>query len=286
MAIATHKTLWRQAWDSRNEHFPASIRFCRPSATLAVTVTGKVCGLRCAHCSGHYLSGMRSLDDPAVARAKSLLISGGCDAEGRVPVLPQLARISAVGAGKRLNWHVGLIDEETMQAIQPHVHVISFDFPGSDRTIHHVYGLERTVADYVATYRMLRRYATVVPHITAGVYGGQMDGEREALRLLRDLGAEALVFIVFIPTVGTRFAGCKPPAVEEVADLLAEARLLLPDTPIHLGCMRPVGDYRDRLDPIAVGVGVNKIVNPARTAVQAAHELGLAVEWGDECCVL
>lgn len=285
MGASLREQRWLEAWDARCAR-SMIIGFDRPVSTLAVSVTGLACALRCAHCNGHYLAGMHSLDDPALQRARSLLISGGCDARGRVPVLSHLPRIAALASGRRLNWHVGLIDEETMKAIQPYADVISFDLPGDDQTIREVYGIEQTVEDYLSTYRMLRRYAPVVPHITVGLRGGELGGERRALGLLSDLGAQALVFIVFIPTPGTRYENRQPTAVEKVADLLAEARLLFRDTPILLGCMRPSGRYRDCLDALAVRVGVDKIVNPARTAVAAAAELGLVVEWGEECCVL
>ena len=283
---SVRKMSWQRAWEVRCQHFAPRIRFDRPWATIPVSVTGTACALHCAHCNGHYLTGMRRLADPAVRQARSLLISGGCDLEGRVPVLPHLQRIVEVGTGKKLNWHVGLIDEETLQAIRPYVDVISFDFVGDDETIRQVYGLERTVDDYVATYRMLCRHVRVVPHLTIGLRGGQIGGERRALALLKDLGAESLVFIVFIPTAGTAYADHQPPPVEEVGDLLAEARILFPDVPLLLGCMRPAGEYRDRLDALAVRLGLNVIVNPTRTALATAAELGLTVEWGEECCVL
>ena len=283
---AVRQALWQQAWQTRARHYSPRIQFDRPLSTLAVSVTGTACALRCAHCNGHYLASMRALSDPALARAQSLLISGGCDRQGRVPAATHLPEIVRVGAGKRLNWHVGLIEEDTARVIAPHASVISFDFVGDDHTIREVYGLERTVDDYVATYQMLRRHARVVPHVTVGLLGGQLSGERRALELLQGLGAEALVVIVFIPTPGTRYAHRPPPPADDVVDLLAEARVRFPDTPLFLGCMRPAGQYRDQLDPLAVQVGVNKIVNPSRTAVAAATALGLTVDWGEECCAL
>jgi lipoyl synthase len=277
---------WLRAWEVRCRRFPPAIRFARPWATVPVSVTGTACALHCAHCNGHYLAGMRTLADPAVERASSLLVSGGCDREGRVPVLPHMAAILAAGAGKRLNWHVGLVDEETVLAIKPFVDVVSFDLVGDDETIRQVYGLERSVDDYVRTYQMLRRHVRVIPHLTVGLLGGRLQGERQALALLKDLGAEALVFLVLIPTPGTAYEDRQPPAVEDVIDLLAEARLAFPETPLLLGCMRPSGEYRERLDALAVQAGVNVLVNPARSAVDVARQLGLAVEWSDECCVL
>jgi len=188
--------------------------------------------------------------------------------------------------GRRLNWHVGLIGQGELEAILPYVDVVSFDFVGDDETIGEVYGLERTVADYVATYKLLRHHLPVIPHLTIGLRGGQLGHERKALDLLSELGCEALVFLVFIPTPGTRYADCQPPAVAEVVDLLTGARLRFPRTPLYLGCMRPRGLYRKTLDPLAVRAGLNHIVSPTRDAVMLAEELGLVVERWTECCIL
>ena len=74
-------------------------------------------------------------------------------------------------------------------------------------------------------------------------------------------------------------------AVEEVVSILANARLRFPDRPLHLGCMRPRGKYRAQLDPLAVQAGINRIVSPAREAVQVAEDLGLSIVQSRECCV-
>jgi len=141
------------------------------------------------------------------------------------------------------------------------------------------------VQDYVETYRLIRRHARTLPHITIGLRGGALGHEWPALELLQELGADGLVFLVLIPTPGTRYAGCLPPTPEAVADLLTEARLRFPMTPIYLGCMRPRGAYRDELDPLAVQAGVNVVVSPARPARKLAAELGLATRELRECCV-
>jgi len=203
-----------------------------------------------------------------------------------VPVTNWLDRIKEIRAGKIMNWHVGLIDRAEAEAIAPYADVISFDFVGDADTIREVYGLECGVEEYVATYQLLRSYATVLPHITVGLRGGQIAGEYRALDILQELGPECLTFIVFIPTPGTRYAEREPPEIEEVLELLVEARLRFPTVPIHLGCMRPHGEYRERLDPLAVRAGVNVIVSPARTAVALARKLGLEVDRREECCAV
>jgi hypothetical protein len=277
---------WQQAWRVRAEQFPPRIGFIRPAHTLVVSLTGTRCALDCAHCGGHYLRGMVSIENADPAGMTSCLISGGCDSHGKVPVISHLTQVQALRAGRVLNWHVGMIDEDEMRAIVPYVDLISFDFPGDDETIREVYGLDYSVADYLRTYEMLRRYTKVVPHLILGLRGGRFCGEYRALDALKRAGLDALVLLVFIPTPGTRYRHCQPPPISEVTDFLLAARCALPATPIYLGCMRPGGRYRHGLDPLAVRAGVNKIVNPAPSAVSMATEFGLQIQWEDECCAI
>ena len=279
-----HKRL-DEAWQVRQANFPPEIEFVYPLDTALISLTGHHCDLDCAHCGGYYLQHMTPAWRAEVGRATSCLISGGCDASGRVPVTRYLEQIKAIRQGRKMNWHVGLIDEEDLHAIVPYTDVVSFDFVGDDETIREVYGLDCTVADYVRTYQMLRRHTRVIPHITIGLRGGAIGHEYPAMEKLQDLGVEGLVFIVFIPTAGTRYADRTLPPIEAVVNILAEARLRFTNKPLHLGCMRPRGKYRAQLDPLAVRAGLNKIVSPSREAVQLAEKLGLSVVQSRECCV-
>ena len=275
-----------RAWSVRKANFPDEITWSYPLDTAVLSLTGAQCALDCAHCGGHYLGGMRPVWEAEPDGSSSCLISGGCDLAGRVPVLAHLDRVRAWREGRQMNWHVGFVSEAEMEAIAPLVDVVSFDFVGDDATIHEVYGLDRTVSDYVQTYSLLRRYARTLPHVTIGLRGGVLGHEMPAFEVLQELGADGVVILVFIPTAGTRYAKRQPPAVEEVADLLAEARLRFPKVPLYLGCMRPKGSYRDELDPLAVRAGFNVVVSPSRPARKAAEDLGLAARRLRECCVL
>jgi hypothetical protein len=275
-----------RAWAVRRANFADEITWSYPLDTAVLSLTGAQCGLDCAHCGGHYLKGMRPIWEAEPDGARSCLISGGCDPSGRVPVLAHLERVRAWREGRRMNWHVGLIDEPELATIAPLVDVVSFDFVGDDETIREVYGLPIGVEEYVETYRLLRRYARTLPHVTIGLRGGELGHERPALERLRELGADGLVLLVFIPTPGTRYENRRPPAVEDAAAVIAEARVLLPDVPLFVGCMRPKGPWRERLDPLAVRAGANVIVSPSRPARQSAAEMGLAERTMRECCVL
>jgi len=289
---------WSEAWGVRAKYHAATIRFDRPLRTLPVSVTGKACALRCAHCGGRYLEHMRPIwevqpcavgtnaDGGSNASPRSLLISGGCDARGRVPVAGHLRLIAQLKEGRRLNWHVGMIDEKTIQAISPLVDVISFDVVGDDQTAREVYGLDLRLDDYMRTLDLLRRYVPVVPHLTIGLRGGRISGEYAALEALAAREVPALIMIILIPTEGTAYATCAPPSPEEVAAVMIEARLRLPRAKLTLGCMRPRGSYRQAVDVLAIRAGLNGIVNPAGVAEREARQRGLAVVWGEECCAL
>ena len=275
-----------RAWAVRRARFPDEITWSYPLDTALLSLTGGQCALDCAHCGGHYLGGMRPVWEAEPDGTTSCLISGGCDPSGRVPVLAHLERVREWRQGRTMNWHVGFVTEGEMERIAPLVDVVSFDFVGDDETIREVYGLDHTVDEYVRTYRLLRRYAKTLPHVTIGLRGGELGHELPALERLQELGVDGLVLLVFIPTPGTRYAERRPPAPAVAADLLAEARLRFPDVPIYLGCMRPKGSYRNELDPLAVRAGLNVVVSPSRPARDLAAELGLAERQIRECCVL
>ncbi len=281
--------LLERAWAVRQARFLPRLGVDDPLDTRAISLTGAWCSLQCAHCGGHYLRGMLpvqqlAVDDPRIRTATSLLVSGGCDSAGRVPFSPALDRVRALSSGRRLNWHLGLVREQDLTPLEGLVDVVSFDLVGDESTLHEVYGLDVPLEAYHSSYRLLRRRFAVIPHITIGLHRGEIRGERAAVQWLREEGAEAAVFLVFIPTPGTRYAGYPPPPLEEVARLLAEARLALPDTLLILGCMRPGGAYRRQVDRLAVRAGVNRIVKPDPAALEEACRLGLEVVRSRECC--
>ena len=275
-----------KAWDLRRANFPDEIIWSYPLDTAVLSLSGRQCALNCAHCGGHYLGGMRPIWEAEPDASTSCLISGGCDPTGRVPVLAHADAVRAWRAGRTMNWHVGFVTEDEMQTLAPLVDVVSFDFVGDDRTIREVYGTGRTVDDYVQTYRLLRRHARTLPHVTLGLRGGELGHELPAFDLLQELGADGLVLLVLMPTPGTRYADRAPLEPALAADLMAEARLRFPDVPLYLGCMRPKGTYRNQLDPLAVRAGINVIVSPSRPARELAAELGLSAREMRECCAI
>lgn len=285
--------LVQQAYEVRKEHFADEIFFDFPALTESITLTGESCALNCAHCGGHYLKGMRNVPEIKVQGSlnsnhgfRSALISGGCTSDGKVPFTQQLDFLRKLKQDVRLNFHVGLLDEDEILLLKDLANVVSFDFVTDPETIQEVYGLNKGLEDYSRVYQALREVVTVLPHVTLGLRGGQWGGEEKALAALEELGLDGLIFNVFIPTPGTRYAQKLPLPVEEVIRFLARARMRFPDISLALGCMRPKGKYRQILDEAAVALGLNRLVKPTPGARRLAGELGLRVIRGEECCAL
>ncbi len=278
-----------KAWEVREAFFPAWIEFAAPNRTLPVSVTGSNCSLKCGHCNGIYLQNMVSLEKALGSkrgRERSYLVSGGSDKQGKVPLQEKWTELKELAARGPLNLHTGLVTEEEAKQLAEIARVVSFDFLGDNETIANVYGLSATVDDYLASYRYLQKYSSVIPHICIGLNAGVIKGEYDALRVLKEEAVEAISMIIFRPTAGTAFSGSEAPLPEEVARFIATARLMFPRTPIYLGCMRPGGRYRDTVDCLALRAGVNKIVSPAPAARRKAEELGLEISISEECCSL
>ncbi len=277
---------WNEAlWSEVNTRRSDTVTFVYPRNTKSVRCT-EGCALNCAHCGGVYL---RDMEPFAVdLEAASLLVSGGCDPLGRVPFqsyADELLRWRHQGK-RRLNFHVGLIPYEEIPLLEGLADTVSFDFVYHQETITTVYGLDASPQQYLTTYRKLAQVAKVIPHICVGLNQGQLKGEMDALRCLQGEDVTALAFIIFIPTRGTAFAHCSAPSLQATAELLAEARLMFPNIPLHLGCMRPAGMYRKWVDALVLAAGFDKIVHPTPLARQLASGYGLDVRIEEECCSL
>ncbi len=267
-----------------------TIRLHYPRKTLPVSVTGKWCAHNCSHCGRRYLDSMKPMAEVGrpggiPADTESLLISGGCNESGAVPMAESLEFLKQMKAsGYRLNVHTGLLPEELWKPTAELADVISFDFITDPHTIREVYNHRGSGRDYVEIYRGLSALAPVIPHITIGILGGIIRGEAEALKTLSSLGCPGLVFIVFIPTMGTRYEDCNPPELEEVNKLFCHARDLMPETPFILGCMRPRGSYGKKLEKIALAHDFGGFVNPSRELADYLKSNGYNIITEEECC--
>lgn len=295
-SMSAHDSLIDEAWQARLWGRPSTLSAVYPGKTIAVSVTGRACALNCSHCSGHYLEHMvdiRDLSDAVATRKPdSVLVSGGCDPSGAVPLLSglrevkELARRSEeLGRPLSINVHPGVVAPEVAREIAETADVVSFDMVLDDDTITEAFHGTWTGRDYIETFRNLREgKAEVVPHVLIGLKKGRVAGEKRAVDFLLGEGVKRLIFIIFIPTRETPWAEVPPPSVDDVADVIARTRVQAPGLDISLGCMRPAGKYRRDVDPEAVRCGVDRIVLPHPDALKVAKSLGLSIETKEECC--
>jgi uncharacterized radical SAM superfamily protein len=281
-------------------HYKTSFYYSPPTRFPTISVTGKGCTLNCKHCGGRVLEAMHPATTPEKLLelgkklkqngASGCLVSGGCLPDGSVPLkqfIPVLKRIKHE-LGLAVIVHTGLVDDATAKALKgAEVDAALMDVIGSDETIKAICNLDLTVEDYANSLKALYEAGlNFVPHVIVGLHNGELRGELHALRMIARYKPSALVVIAFMPIRGTVMAEVKPPQPTDIAKVAATARLMFPETPIALGCMRPKGKHRAETDILALKAGVNAIAFPREEVVKYAENQGYKLSFSPQCCAL
>ncbi len=271
-----------------------------PRRFLPVSVTGSACALSCDHCQSKVLEGMVSVraeeDLFALARrlraqgSEGLLVSGGSTRTGGVPLLAHLKHVPRIREelGMKVIVHSGVVSPELAAGLADSgVDGVMLDIIGADETIHDVYHLDLTVADFDRALGLLAGQGLrIIPHIVLGLHYGRFLGEHRALEIVASHPVSTIILVVLVPLVGTPMAKVPPPPVGDVVDFFATTRLAAPDTPVNLGCARPLGPMKTDLDQAAIDNGLNGIAYPAEGAIAYAESRGLAPRLFEYCCSL
>ncbi len=302
-----------EAWAIRQTHFPPVLKLAAPGAKryeiegfrnnpdrfAAISLTGRACALRCEHCRGQLLESMypaptpqalRDLADELVDRGcQGVLLSGGADHEGHVPLDGHLEAIADLTSrGLKVIVHTGLVDKATAQGLKTAgVDQVLVDVIGDAETIRQVYHLDKKPQDYAATLAVLKEVGlAIAPHIVIGLHFGHIRGELAALEMITAAEPEVIILVVLNPLRATPMARSPAPAAETVGRLAAVARILNPERPISLGCARPSGPIKARMERLAIAAGINALAYPSEASIDYACSLSLKVEWAEMCCSL
>lgn len=283
----------------RDRQSGRELRFYYPKPRFpSVSITGSSCALRCKHCGGHYLEGMWGVEAPSKLKefcinheaegGVGVLVSGGSDLQGRVPLGRFYGEIGWVkeNTGLIINVHTGLLDTRQAEEIaSTGVDIVSVDVVGSDETIRRVYGLDATVEDYAETLNALKDagVANVVPHICVGLDFGEVRGEARAIEVASEIEPEIIVILGLIPTKDTAMEAVDPPSSEDLAKVVASTRLMLPRSSVAVGCMRSRVE-KGRGEVLAISAGADRLVLPASTTVMATAAEGFEIKHLDGCC--
>ncbi len=295
----------RQARETSWAHLGKNITFYLPGmfrynglrgAYPAVSITGAECRLQCDHCQGKILEPMPAAIEPgrlvevckALAEKGSLgvLISGGCDRQGRLPWKEFLSAIYQVkrDTGLYISVHCGLLDRDTAKGLKDAgVDQALLDVIGDDETYRSIYHVDFGIEAIHQTLEALN-YAglPVVPHVICGLYYGQMRSEKQALKIISDFEIEQLVIVALMAIRGTPAGASRGPTAEEVAQVIVEARELMPRVRMSFGCARERGN--EKMELMAVDGGVNRMALPSDAAIERAREYGLEIRYQKTCC--
>jgi uncharacterized radical SAM superfamily protein len=304
--------LIERAWEIR-QGFEPQIWFSAPGAKhyenqyytnqansfVNLSVTGKACSCRCDHCDGKLLQTMVGAPNPhrmhqvienlLDKKCQGILISGGANFKGEVPLLPFIETMAyAKKMGLKVLVHTGLINRETAFGLkQAGVDQVLIDVIGNKKTISQVYHLDQQPDDYLQSMLLCREEGlNIAPHVVIGLHYGQILGERRALEMISQADPETIVLVILTPMCGTAMEVIQPPSIDKVSEIIAETRILNPVTPITLGCARPSGQYKRKVEVEAINCGVNGMAFPDQTSVAYAQSKGLQTTFSEDCCSL
>jgi uncharacterized radical SAM superfamily protein len=262
----------------------------------ALSITGGECALGCDHCQGKILSSMVDAQsaEKLVFQCRQLaakgnygvLISGGCNAEGRLPWDRFLPAIKQIKSETELfiSVHSGMVDDPVAFGLkEAGVDQALIDVVGDDETFktvfHLPFGVERIEASMTA---LQRAGVPMVPHIVCGIHYGGMRGENNAVAMISQFKVQQVAIVSLMTIPGTRMEKMRPPTPEAVAEIIAEVRFAMPQVPVSLGCARQRGNRH--LEVLAVEAGVNHLALPSEEAVERAESYGLDIRYQETCC--
>ena len=261
-----------------------------------ISITGEHCALMCDHCQAKILAPMPAAVTPdalmetcrqyADRGCLGVLISGGCDPEGRLPWNRFLRAIKDIKQKTDLyvSIHSGLLDPDTAQALkEAGVDQALLDVIGDDETYKGVCHVDFGISRILRSLEALNKaQLPMVPHVICGLNRGEIQGEYKALQMVSRFDLEQLVIVSLMAVKGTPFAGVRTPSAHEVAKIIMEARQLMPQVRMSLGCARTRGD--EAVELLALEAGVNRMALPADITIKRAQEMGLEIRYQRTCC--
>ncbi len=244
----------------------------------------------CEHCRAVHLRGMReactsealiSIAERTIASGGSgMLISGGCDRTGRVPLLHLRDAISQISSmGLEINIHAGFIGpSEARELVSAGVRRFSVDIHQDPAVIKGVLHLDRPPSDYGDLLdAVITAGGVPVPHLTAGLGGKDIAASAD---LLLSRGLRRAVLLGLVPShAGSPMPGASTETVVSAVDILSGRGL-----EVTLGCMRD-RSCRD-MEAECIRHGVMRIANPSRETQEWVKANGYSVKEDRRCCCM
>ena len=281
------------------EYESSELSGCSKNSFPAFSITAAACALNCDHCQKKILEPMIPATNPqmldekvrqlvATQELNGFLLSGGSNRKNEIPYsryMPVVEQLKRDYPEMKIAVHSALLDEPRAKEMESAgVDTVMMDVIGAQETINEVYKLDRSVDDFEQTLAALCSTSMeVTPHIVIGLHYGRILGEANALEIVARYGVTALVLVVIMPFYA-KPGTFETPATRDVGRVFLEARELLPDKQVLLGCARPPGMHKRVTDAYAIMAGLDGIAFPADGAVSVAHTIGRPFEQAHSCC--
>jgi uncharacterized radical SAM superfamily protein len=270
-----------------SDHFPS------------ISVTGNSCALMCKHCEGKLLEALipvttcDELEKIALTLhkkgAKGILLTGGCDRHGKVPINSLLPAIKKLKESTELILiaHTGFVSIEDAAALNDSgLDGIGFDVIGDTATAREVYGLDVPENEYTKSLGAIANSGIMIfPHVCVGLHFGELRGEYHALEMIRTIAPSAVIITGLMPVAGTAMAHIKPKPCD-FENVIKKALEMFPDTPVVLGCAHSSGRDREKIEKIALQSGISGIASPTMRTINFAKENGYEISYYGTCCGL
>lgn len=261
------------------------------------SVTGSSCALMCKHCKGKLLESLipattcKELEKKALQLqkngAKGILITGGCDMQGKVPVSDLIPAIKKLKEETELLLiaHTGFISSEEAGALKGSgLDGIGFDVIGDMNTAKEVYGLDVSEKEYIESLLAIESSGIMVfPHVCVGLHFGELKGEFRALELIKTITPATVIITGLMPVSGTPMARIKP-ELSDFEKVMERATGMFPS--VVLGCAHSTGKDREEIEKIALKCGVSGIASPTLQTINFAKEKGYEISYYGTCCGL
>ncbi len=219
---------------------------------------------------------------------RGFLISGGFTREGKLPFHGFLDVIREIKSMYEVvvSVHSGPVDaNEARMLREARVDVVDFEFSLNPTYTGLVKGLgESSIHRFAKSLRALYLNGPeyIAPHIVVGSGLGLIGNEFSEIDFLKDYAPYLIVALVYTPTPHTPSQRDPTPSLDYVLGVLEYLHRVSGKWEIGLGCMRPWGEYRLKLDRIVVEKNlVNRIASPPISIVKK-YKLRLI----NACCSL
>ncbi len=281
------------------DYASAELQGCGKNSFPAFSITAGACALDCDHCQAKILEPMLPATTPEMLDSKvrrlieqqnlqGFLLSGGSNRRNEIryqrfyPVIENLKRDYP---HLKIAIHTALTDDTGARAMESAgVDTAMMDVIGAEETIRDVYHLDRPVGDFEQTLTALcNTNMEVTPHIVIGLHYGRLLGESNALEIVARHPVSALVLVVVMPFYA-RPGTFEVPSTHDVGGIFLQARAMLPERQVLLGCARPPGMHKRVTDTYAVMAGIDGIAFPADGAVAVAKTIGRSYSQEHACC--